>query len=122
MKIAGVVVLYNPDESVIGNINSYIKDLELLYVFDNSEVKNELIEKLKKINKVKYFSVGKNVGIGFALNYVCDIAVKEGYDWLLTMDHDSYFEPNGVLKMIGEFEKKIGRDKEKIGVISPLIV
>ncbi len=122
MKIAGVVVLYNPDESVILNIDSYIKDIELLYVFDNSEIKTELIVEIEKINKVKYFSVGKNMGIGYALNYVCEMAVKEGYDWLLTMDQDSYFEPNGVLKMIGEFEKKFGRDKEKIGIISPLIV
>lgn len=122
MKIAGVVVLYNPDDSVVLNINSYIKDIELLYVFDNSEVKTNLIEEIKKINKVKYFSVGKNMGIGYALNYVCDIAVREGYDWILIMDQDSCFEPNGVLKMTSEFEKNIGLDKEKIGVISPLIV
>ncbi len=39
ISIAGVVVLYNPDESVVNNIQSYIQDIEILFVVDNSEEK-----------------------------------------------------------------------------------
>ena len=32
MNLAGVVVLYNPDDDVKKNINSYIDSLDVLYV------------------------------------------------------------------------------------------
>lgn len=37
IHLAGVVVLYHPDESVLQNIQSYLSDLDKLYVIDNSE-------------------------------------------------------------------------------------
>ena len=36
MKLAGVVVLYNPDQKVLDNISSYIDELDVLYLVDNS--------------------------------------------------------------------------------------
>lgn len=40
MKLAGVVVLYNPDQKVLDNISSYIDELDVLYLVDNSSVDN----------------------------------------------------------------------------------
>ncbi len=37
MKLAGVVTLYHPDDEVLGNIESYLSALEVLYVMDNTE-------------------------------------------------------------------------------------
>ena len=37
MKIAGVVVLYHPTKEDINNIDSYISELDKLYVIDNTE-------------------------------------------------------------------------------------
>lgn len=37
MKLAGVVTLYHPDDEVLGNIESYLSSLEVLYVMDNTE-------------------------------------------------------------------------------------
>ena len=47
IKLAGVVVLYNPDDNYIDNINSYINDIDLLYIIDNSEkrIKFQIIKK-----------------------------------------------------------------------------
>jgi len=45
MKIAGVIVLYNPNEEVIDNIKSYLEDIEILYAVDNSETKKDEIIK-----------------------------------------------------------------------------
>lgn len=36
MKLAGVVTLYHPDDEVLGNIESYLSALEVLYVMDNT--------------------------------------------------------------------------------------
>ena len=37
MKLAGILVLYQPTEENINNIYTYIKLLDKLYVIDNSE-------------------------------------------------------------------------------------
>ena len=52
VKVAGVVVLYNPTNEDISNIDSYINDIDLLYVMDNSGNKND--KRLPKNKKIKY--------------------------------------------------------------------
>lgn len=37
MKFCGVVVWYNPADDVLNNINSYITEIEKLYIIDNSK-------------------------------------------------------------------------------------
>ena len=37
LKIAGIVTLYNPTDKDISNINTYIDDIDILYVIDNTE-------------------------------------------------------------------------------------
>ena len=49
MKIAGAVVLYEPTDEDISNINSYIDDLDILYVMDNSSKRND--SRLPKIKR-----------------------------------------------------------------------
>jgi rhamnosyltransferase len=88
--IAGVTVLYNPENTIIENVNSYIEDVGILYVVDNSDYKNiELIERLKKIDKIIYIDNKGNKGIAHALNRGAKEAISEGYDFILTMDQDS---------------------------------
>lgn len=48
LSLAGVVILYNPDDAVFENLKSYAPFLQMLYVIDNSERINEpLITKIK---------------------------------------------------------------------------
>lgn len=90
--VAGVVVLYNPDNSVLDNINTYINKLGMLFAIDNSENPNEdLILKLKNNPKVTYFPFHENLGIAKALNKGAELAIEHNYTWLLTMDQDSQF-------------------------------
>lgn len=57
--LAGMVILYNPDEKFINNILSYIDYVERLYVIDNSENVNiNIIDKLKTIDKIDYIYNG----------------------------------------------------------------
>lgn len=98
MKLAGVVILYNPDESVIDNINSYIEDVDFLYILDNTEDYSDFssiaFSRLKN-HRYNYIPFRKNMGIAYALNYV--IRISQTYDFLLTMDQDSKFS-KGMLK------------------------
>lgn len=97
MHIAGVVVLYYPQSDVIDNILSYLPDLDVLYVIDNSEQCNEqVVEQLKQFANVQYIALGENRGIAYALNLA--LQKSASYDYLLTMDQDSRF-------FAGEFKK-----------------
>ena len=115
MKLAGVVVWYNPSKKDIKNIDSYIKAVDKLYIVDNSENgSNE--SKIPNSKKVEYIYQNENLGIAKALNIACYKAIKEKYKFILTMDQDSCFKSNDVDKM----KTKISSlDLSKIGIISP---
>lgn len=115
-KYAGVVVLYQPKDNVWDNIQSYLEEIDLLYVMDNSlDVNSIVVEKIKQNEKCSYFSMNGNKGLAVALNEGCHLAKKDGYDYILTMDQDSVFEKNAVNTMIA----KIEQSKEHYTIIAP---
>lgn len=92
-NICATVILYNPDDSLIDNINSYVNSVAKLFIIDNSEVQNKkLIEKLTTTYaNVEYINNNANLGIATALNITCDRAIELEMNWILTMDQDSKF-------------------------------
>jgi rhamnosyltransferase len=91
-KIAGVVILYHPDNSVVGNIQTYASQIEKIFILDNSEVINEIVtEKIKLVSNVVYYQGGINEGISKRLNFAAQMAIAGNFDLLLTMDQDSSF-------------------------------
>lgn len=93
MKILGIVTLYNPPQGVIDNLQSYAPHLHGLYIWDNTPGGYDIDRQLPKeiAEKVVMRRRGRNVGIAQALNAAIDLALKEGYTHLLTMDQDSHF-------------------------------
>jgi len=118
MNLSGVVILYNPENLVYENILSYIDEVNYLVVFDNSEIKNnDLIEKLKQLNKVEYVSFDKNKGVSYALNIGAKKAIEKGFKHLLTMDQDNKFKPNFLKTIIDKIETY---NIENVGIYAPL--
>ena len=115
-KIASVVILYNPDENVFSNVNTCSEQTDFVYVIDNSEtINDELIKKILGIKNIDYKSFNENKGVAYALNYAAELAIKNNFDFLLTMDQDSYLTQGtvkGLTDMIGEVDN--------VGIISPL--
>lgn len=114
-KIAGTVTLYNPDDEVISNINSYLNDIGKLYVVDNSS-NDTFKEKLKGMKKVVYIPNNKNLGVATALNIGARRAIEDGYEWLLTMDQDSQFKKDAISSMLDYIEKN---KNINIGLVTP---
>lgn len=102
-KIAACVTLYNPDENVINNIESYIKVVDKLYIINNQHgeyIVRHLICKYSNIDVIEY---GENMGIAKPLNDV--LALADGnYDYLLTMDQDSCFLENDIRLLLSEIK------------------
>ena len=69
VRIAGVVVLYNPREDVLGSIGSYISQIEVLFAVDNSEHPDPAVtDRIRNAGNVVYLWNGGNAGIAAALN------------------------------------------------------
>lgn len=92
IQLAGVVILYNPGKDVYDNIMTYVSDLDVLYILDNSNLPDlDVIDKIKMIPHVKYIKHHHNMGISKSLNEALSLT-KEKYKWLLTMDQDTKFK------------------------------
>ena len=120
MKIAATIIIYNPEEQVLSNVYSYLDQVDILYIIDNSDItNNQLINKIKENNKVKYISNNGNKGIAKALNVAAETAILDGYQILMTMDQDSTPSKQMISKITEFIEKN---DINNIGIISPLHV
>lgn len=115
---AGVVVLYNPNDEVLSNIQSYLPDIAVLYVIDNSEVKDALlVDTLLHYDEIEYIDCKGNAGLGYALNLGATLAVKANYRWLLTMDQDSKVSSKMLLHMRQVICEE--PDINSIGIVAP---
>lgn len=118
-KYSAVVVLYQPEKNIISNIMTYAGSVEKIYAVDNSNVyDNSLISQIAIMENVKYISLHGNKGLAAALNYGCRLAREEGFDYILTMDQDSYFEEGAVQAMIDYVEK--AKDSN-LGIVAPCV-
>jgi rhamnosyltransferase len=104
MKLAAVIILYYPNDNVLDNIKSFYNLVDKLIIIDNSEIPNKsIIDKLFELSKAEVHCMLDNIGISRALNMAVDIALNEGYEWLLTMDQDSMFEEGQFKKYLTSF-------------------
>jgi rhamnosyltransferase len=109
-KIAACVVLYNSQQSVEQHISSYINYVGKAYVIDNTETKDRPYQ-FSSVHQPKttFIHDRKNEGIAKRLNQACTLAINEGFEYLLTMDQDSYFDESSIglyLQCIENFDKK----------------
>ena len=114
MNIAAVVILYNPGNSAIANIRTYYDYVDKVYVFDNTEGGAIIKESLHELLKVEYHHDFENQGIAKRLNTVCEKAIGEQFDWLLTMDQDTRFSEPAISYYFSCFKKFEG--KERVGL------
>lgn len=114
MKLAGVIVFYNPTKDNIANINNILNSLDKLYIIDNSE---DNIIRIQETEKIKYIKLNENLGIAKALNMGAKLAIKDKYNWLLTLDQDSKITSN-IIETMTDFIKN-NQNKINIGLVSP---
>jgi rhamnosyltransferase len=119
LKLCGVVTLYNPTDEIISNIGTYIDGLGVLYVVDNSPEYNERASRQlrERYGNVEILSSGKNIGVAAALNLAISRSLDDGYEFLMTMDQDSYFEEQQYQKYLKSLS---GLSFSRIALVSPL--
>ena len=114
MRIAAGIVLYNPDEDRFkACIDALMQQVDKIYIFDNSEISCTCMES----SIVSYFTENKNMGIAYALNRIMEEALKDGYDWVITMDQDSIV-PEGMVDKYSE----VIESNSNLGIVCPQVI
>lgn len=114
--VCGVTVLYNPQKDVIDNINSYIEQINFLFIIDNSNNLSDFVKLYyKSFRKVEYIFNNNNIGVATALNIGAQKAITFGFKYLLTMDQDSKAPSNLVESLL-----KTSIIHKNVGIVSPL--
>lgn len=90
MLFCSVTVWYNPDDSNAKNILTYSSSCDKCYIVDNSDGDNSSLA--AKIPNSVYIPLNRNLGIAAALNAGCSRALKDGFEWCMTMDQDSSWD------------------------------
>ncbi len=112
-KIVAVIVWFNPKklgiDNIVFNIHSYLDYFDKIYIVDNSESDNsDICEKLSKYTYLKNKNKG---GIAGAQNLGCKEALKDGFEWVMTLDQDSSFNKLMMEKYIFLFNKYSNNDE-----------
>lgn len=89
-KFSGVIVTFHPDEDIIENVESWLKQLSVIYLVDNGS-SPETLAYLMQITdaRVEKIFLGRNTGIAHALNVGVRRAKSDNYKWVVTIDQDS---------------------------------
>lgn len=113
MKLAAVVIWYNPlkVDDCIGKILSYAKYVRV-YIVDNSPCDNSSLA--SQIPDSVYIPNLRNLGIAAAQNTGCKKALEDGYDWVMTMDQDSYFDSGQFEHYLQETEKHLQSSEKDV--------
>lgn len=117
--IGSIVVLYNPTEKEIKNINEYISVVDYAVIVDNSECDNKelILNILKSFEKITYISEGKNLGLCKGFNIGVNILKQKGCNWALLFDADSKV----VTDVVAVYKKAIEDNKDNnVAVFSPV--
>ena len=127
MKAAAAVILYRPEEignsTIVSNIRSYAPYFDTIYIVDNSPeettagqeiVSGLMIDDNRGGYKITYLYNGNRGGIAGGQNKACRQAIKDGYEWIMTMDQDSFFEPEQVRTYMRLVESYVPTDEKAV--------
>lgn len=106
MKIGSCTVLYNPDNNVITNVETYRELFSARVIVDNSDIKNEISDYFRKNSNYIYIDMNGNKGIATALNKGADFLKSINCDYILTMDQDSQFPTSyyyQIIKLVNKY-------------------
>ena len=116
-KIAAGIVTYDPElDRLKDNILSIVNQVDMVIINDNHSINISDIRALcRDYEKVKLLENKKNVGVAMALNNICREAIKEKYDWILTLDQDSIC-PSDLISQLLQFAD------QQTGIVAPSIL
>lgn len=108
MKIAAVIVTYNPDIALlVTNIEAVMPQVKEVLVVDNHSENIDAIRAALPVN-TKIHVEKKNVGIAKATNDGIKMHETNGFNWVLTLDQDSTVLPDYISQLVDDEDNGVG--------------
>ena len=125
-KVAAIIVSYNPDKNLLDSVNLLISQVEKIIIVENGSIeeKRKDISSIKDIDneRIEVIFNEENLGIATALNIGVREALKQGFNWILTMDQDSKASKDMVEKMFEVYNNIDEKERKSILSIFPNFV
>jgi rhamnosyltransferase len=117
-----VVVTFNPNAEVIGNVRALVGQVDLVVVVDNGSARgsSSVLQALSSEASVSVLHNERNLGIGAALNIGIKHGASLGYKWVLTFDQDSRAASSYVQDMSQIYATM--PDNEDVAIICPTYI
>jgi rhamnosyltransferase len=119
--VAAIIVTYHPNAETLGRLISVlVADQILTIVLDNGGGRAAL-QQSPAAQKLMFFDMGGNQGVGAAINAGVAEARKCGATHVITFDQDSRPSAGMVKNLIAEFDRQASLGV-KIGAVGPLFI
>ena len=96
MKICCGIILYNPSDSDVKNVQFYQEKFDKVYIYNNTEKNDKELNKKVKENNTSIISSGVNDGLSMACQRLCEKAKKDSYDYIILFDQDSRINEESI--------------------------
>jgi rhamnosyltransferase len=102
MKIACIIVLYNPDISLLNRVvESITAQVDILFISDNTP--NPYFNIPKTTCEIVYHKMNGNEGIAAAQNKGLEYLIRQNCDYVFFMDQDSIAEAGIIEKLLSTY-------------------
>ena len=119
MSVYALVTLYNPVQNNISNICNLSKQVDKIFLIDNSNISNkEVIESLENISNISYNFLNKNTGLSIGYNYLLNNYNFQDDDYIIFFDQDTMINNNFISTMITLYQEI--ENHVNIGCLSPI--
>ena len=117
-KVAAGIVSFNPEiDRLNDNINAMLNQVDHVYIFDNGSYNSTELQKLISNNKNVTVKLStENRGLSNALNALMNMAIKDGYEWMISMDQDSIMQDDAVQQFLSCSQEK------DVAIICPYVI
>jgi GT2 family glycosyltransferase len=122
MKVAIIIINFNGEEDTIQCLQSlealnFPKENLLTIVVDNGSKKKFELPKIKlEIGELHVLDTGENLGFAGGNNFGIEYAMKNGADYIMLLNNDTYVEKNLVKELFSAFQAE-----SNVGIIAPKI-
>ncbi len=120
-KTCGLIISYNPSNAIIKNTQDLSTQVDKLIIIDNGSSESNRIDYLREHHSSGLIQVlfnKQNLGIAAALNQGIDIAIKEGYEWIVTFDQDTSIPEKFINSLFNCYENF--SSKQDIAILCPV--
>jgi rhamnosyltransferase len=118
-QICAVIVTYNIGEAIHRCFNSICGQAGHVLIVDNAsgEATRRELNKLGSSNAVTLIFNERNEGVAHAYNQAVQWTQAQGFQWILTLDHDSEATPGMVDKLAGTYATLERQGIQNVGVV-----